>query len=265
MGGKKWSDEEVIILTKHYGKCHSRMELLQKLPGRSYDAISMKAFFLGLKGNSRNSNRQYDVWFDAFSELTSDAAYWAGFLAADGHITPKGQLKIKLSKRDHNHLSSLVKYLRYTGNTTEHSDTGYKGQPVREVTIASVDICRDLQSKFNIPAGKKSDILHLPNIKNELLIDYITGYFDGDGCMYHDKRGYLTITFVGNKEFLEEIRMVMNNYFKINTSHPYKNTQHSDAHLYRIHGEKAKRVLDRFAQNKNSMKRKRLSLSYEAK
>lgn len=61
MGGRKWNDEEIAILSEHYGQCRTRAELLEKLPGRSYDAISMKAFFLGLKGDPRNSNRQYEL------------------------------------------------------------------------------------------------------------------------------------------------------------------------------------------------------------
>lgn len=259
MGGKKWSEEEVAILNGHYGHCRTRAELLEKLPGRSYGAISMKAFFLGLKGDPRNSNRQYDVWFEAFDDVTTDAAYWAGFIAADGHITQGSQLCIGLAPKDKQHLEWLKLYLQYDGPivTQTRRKTTFGEFDRVELTVQSIDLCGSLGRVWNIPAGKKSDILRLPYLEDEFLIDYIAGYFDGDGCMYHDKRGYLTITFVGNQELLEQVRTVINRYFKIDTSKPYKNTKHSDAHMYRIHGEKAKRVLERFARNKNSMKRKR--------
>jgi len=260
MGGRKWSNEEVAVLTKYYGRCRSRVELLEKLSGRSYDAISMKAFLLGLKGDSRNSNRQYDLWFDAFGELTPDAAYWAGFIAADGHITVGSQLSVGLALKDQNHLRSLKKYLRYNGpiDIQRGRKTNFGTFNRAVLLIQSVDLCKALDDVWNIPPGKKSDVLELPDVQDELLIDYIAGYFDGDGCAYHDKRGYLTITFVGNEVFLKQLKEVVDRYFNISTALPYKNTKHSDAYMYRVHGAKAREVLSRFSQNKNSLKRKRL-------
>lgn len=259
MSGKKWTEKEIDILLKYYGNVHSRSELLDKLPGRSYDAISMKATCLGLKGDKRNSNRQYDVNFSIFNSITSNSAYWAGFIAADGHITINNQLMIGLSIKDSFHIEKLKKYIEYSGPIkTKTCKTNFGTFDRVNLVVQCRDICNDLHHIFNIPKGKKSDILSMPNLSQEFLIDYICGYFDGDGCMYFDKRGYLTITFVGNKDFLKQIRKTINYYFQIKTSEPYKNTKHSDCNIYRVHGEKAKLILKRFAQNKNSMQRKRL-------
>lgn len=259
MGGKRWTDTEVATLREHYGQHKSRQVLLDLLPGRTYDAISMKAFFLGLEGDPRNSNRRYDVRFDTFSEMTPDAAYWAGFIAADGHITPNSQLCVGLAPKDAEHLCKLKTYLGYTGNITRGTHHTTFGEYERvDMVVQSVDICRDLANNFGIPAGKKSDVLRLPSLNDNLLLDYVAGYFDGDGCLYRSKKGYLTITFVGNHDFLMGVRDLFHRQFEFETSEPYKNVKHSDAELYRVHGANAVLVLRRFAQNPNGMKRKRL-------
>jgi hypothetical protein len=259
MGGKRWSEDEVKILRKNYGRM-PRGELLGLLNGRSYDSISNKAYSLDLAGDSRNANRKYNVNFLAFSEVDADSAYWAGFIAADGHLTKNSQLCVGISNKDKQHLQKLKTYLGYTGPLREECRLTNFGSFDRvELRVQSVDVCRNLHEVFCIPVGRKSDILTVPDIDIEFLVDYIAGYFDGDGCLYADKRGYITITFVGNRRFLCQVKIIIDKYFDINTAEPYQNNQASEARTYRIHGQKAIDVLSRFNDNQNGLRRKRIT------
>ena len=46
--GKKWSDEETELLKKIYPTSTTE-ELLEAFPGRSYNSIRLKAYYLGIK------------------------------------------------------------------------------------------------------------------------------------------------------------------------------------------------------------------------
>jgi intein-encoded DNA endonuclease-like protein len=68
-----------------------------------------------LRGPRKRST--YQLRHDAFDELTPDAAYWIGFLFADGSVTGRGKsarVQARLSERDREH---LVKLRRFLGST----------------------------------------------------------------------------------------------------------------------------------------------------
>ncbi len=261
MKRKPWTNQETSILRKHYGVCRHRTDLMKMLPGRSYDAISCKAYNMDLRGNPYNSNRQYDVDFSAFRTVDRNSSYWAGFIAGDGHITKRGSLIVGLSDKDASHLYKLKDYTGYTGSiATEDRITNFGAFPRRVLRISCVSLCDNLVSVFGIPSGDKSQILRLPDIDDDLVIDFVAGYFDADGCLYMSKKNHPTIAFYGYNPLLSEIKAFLENRFDIETSQPYSNSKTSACLMYRIHCAKAIKVLMAF-DNENSLVRKRLQKS----
>ena len=218
----------------------------------------MKAFLLKLRGDKRNCNRKYSINYEVFNHINLHSAYWAGFIAADGHITDGYQIMIKLARKDKSHLIALKKFLQYSGPIKDFiAHTSFGSFEQSELCIQSVSLSKALNINFKIPFGNKSFKIKLPNLKDKYLLHFIAGYFDGDGCVYWSKKKHLTITFVSNKIILKQIRDFLNRYFNIYTSMPYQNVKCSEAHMYRIHGVKAQKILKAFNKNPNRLKRKK--------
>lgn len=62
----------------------------------------------------RDTSTKYQLRHDAFDELTPDAAYWIGFLFADGSVFGRGKsayVQARLSERDREHLVKLRGFL----------------------------------------------------------------------------------------------------------------------------------------------------------
>ncbi|MDZ7612139.1 MAG: LAGLIDADG family homing endonuclease [Candidatus Moranbacteria bacterium] len=139
-------------------------------------------------------------------------SYVLGFFAADGcmiknnrgahfiefHITDKDLLeKIKIAMKSNHKIS-----VRKRGDWK----VSYRLQ------IGSKEMFKDLVSQGMIP--RKTLDLKLPKVPNEVLCDFVRGYFDGDGNVFVIKRkdrktGRLTIQThftCGNREFLKNLQ-----------------------------------------------------------
>lgn len=127
---------------------------------------------------------------DFFSKIETELqAYMLGFFASDGSINEKRKtFRIHLQERD----SDIVLLFKHfispdarTFYTEPHNVKARDGMLVNAhrsfgVDIASSKLCNDL---VNLGFGYRKSYcdLHLPNIKKDLLIHFIRGYFDGDG------------------------------------------------------------------------------------
>ena len=133
------------------------------------------------KHSGSRKKRKFQVNDNYFSTITSDSAYWAGFIAADGNIAKnKSQLTITLARKDKVHLENFIKAL--DSNYKIHNSLSH-GYPVCSVYIYSEKICADLKNNFNITPAK-SLTLEPPNITDINCIDkFIQGYIDGDGSI----------------------------------------------------------------------------------
>lgn len=115
---------------------------------------------------------------NAFSEITSESAYWAGFIAADGCIFDNKRLIIGLSDKDYLHLERFKNFIEYTGPLRVMQNNAY----VIDIN-AAYKVCTDLTTTYNITPKKSKTLVH-PNIteKNHIR-SFIVGYIDGDGCI----------------------------------------------------------------------------------
>jgi hypothetical protein len=144
-------------------------------------------------------------------------AYWLGFLFADGCVRNiKGGyvLKIKLSVLDENHLHSFINHIG--SNQKELRDDkstfiGSNGKTYQSfgktLLINSKKIVKDL-IKLGCVQNKTKNIT-FPDLREDLIPQFILGYFDGDGCITQGKtkdKDYYRVTFTcGSESFLDSI------------------------------------------------------------
>lgn len=129
--------------------------------------------------------RKYLVNQEYFSIVTSESAYWAGFIAADGHIMPKSNsVRIRLAYKDHYHLEQFAGDVGYTGCAKKYSDA----------SVLCVNAVPQwllyLREYYNI-TERKSLTLQPPVLgSNSVAASFISGLIDGDGCISIDKYTY---------------------------------------------------------------------------
>lgn len=157
-----------------------------------------------------NENRSYFKNNEYFSHETRDMAWLLGFLAADGNISKKDNtIQIKLSIKDIEILEKIRLALQIENPITTY--TTKDGFDVCCLRWSSKQQKHDL-SKYSI-VPNKTYILQPPfNLNRKYWIDYIRGYFDGDGSINLIKNsngrgnGNLRWQICSiNKEFLEWI------------------------------------------------------------
>lgn len=185
---QKVTDEEIIdMYVNHkmslytiYKKIHKApttiKEILQKydIPIRDFAEQS------GIANNERRfENRNYTLNYDFFNTLTKDSAYMLGFISADGGVY-NGRLKIELKRSDGYLLEIFKDKLQYTGKVFNvKSKIKDKEYETSRLSISSIDMCSTLL-QYGITENKGLT-LNITNIPEEFELDFVRGYFDGDG------------------------------------------------------------------------------------
>ena len=159
-----------------------------------------------------SDKRTYSLNDFYFSTLTSQSAYYLGFIAADGHITnyqnKMNYLIINIVKSDQEILDEFKKQLFYTGKI--YTASKKNGQDQCILRICSNQIKLDINKYINT-INKTYSLEWCKNIPDELMIYFIRGYFDGDGCVHLNKqKGNYYATFVGTESFLKGIKSFYN-------------------------------------------------------
>lgn len=130
---------------------------------------------------SNVQRRKHNVNDDYFSIENSNMAYLLGFLASDGTIDKKNnRIKIGLSSVDRDFLVTIKNELNCESNIFDYVTSN--GYPVSELCFTSKKIKQELL-KYNIIPNKTFCFKFPKNLKREYWIDFIRGYFDGDGSI----------------------------------------------------------------------------------
>lgn len=182
--------------------------------------------------------------YDFFDTIdTEEKAYWLGFMYADGYISSKGNyVGLSVALRDINHLQKYNLALNYrkglkvsqTHQFNSKELVNSKGEflyTVRTV-IRNKEMWEALNNKGCVP--NKSLILQFPKedifiesdkySKNDLILHFIRGYFDGDGTLglyQHSKKNPKlkeSLMFVGTKQFLIAIQKYLGEGFLMQKS-----------------------------------------------
>lgn len=130
---------------------------------------------------SNIQRRQFNVDDNYFSTENSNMAYLLGFLASDGTVDKKNnRIKIGLSSIDKEFLVKIKEELKYEGDILNYITVN--GFSVSELTFTSQQIKKDL-ARYNIVPNKTFTFKFPKNLNKKYWIDFIRGYFDGDGSV----------------------------------------------------------------------------------
>lgn len=186
----RWTDKEIDILKKYYGKI-PLLDIQQKyLSNHTLEALKTYARRIGVA----DTKKRYTCNQNFFSEPDIVNSYWAGFIAADGCVMRRdNNLNIGIHHRDYLHLEKFINVVKFNGYIHFLKDMGI-------VNLYGVQyILDDLKNIFSI-TERKSLTLQPPKIYIEDYIRaFIRGYFDGDGCLcYYKKKNRWEASFTSS-------------------------------------------------------------------
>lgn len=135
---------------------------------------------------AKQEGRKYPCNDDFFKTQSPDMAYVLGFLAADGNVSKKeNRIAINILAQDKAILEQIRTLTGITRPITSYirKETGHE---VCTLSNWSFTWKQDLEKYGIIP--NKTYTLCPPTLLNpEYRIDYIRGFFDGDGCITQSK------------------------------------------------------------------------------
>lgn len=213
------NQEEMDYIIRWYNKKPTGD--IAKHLGYTTKKVNDFAYRKGLKRNIVKYSIN-DTYFQSID--TPNKAYWLGFLYADGcviEVKKNGKvrslaLEVGLSKTDEFHLS-VFKMSLSSNAPIKYKVVDNKYEACR-VSFCNTNLCKDLINLGCVP--RKSLILKFPSeyqVPKDLQKHFIRGYFDGDGCVFHNedtrKNGsdLCSLSFVGTEEFLVVLQDVVFN------------------------------------------------------
>lgn len=135
------------------------------------------------EANAANSIniRKYNVNDDYFDNESHNMAYILGFLSADGTVSRNGNtIKIGLSSADRDFLKLIKDELDVESKILDYETSN--GYLVSELKFTSQKIKQKL-AEYNVVPGKTETFTFPTNLSKKYWIDFIRGYFDGDGSV----------------------------------------------------------------------------------
>lgn len=150
------------------------------------------------KGYELPNKFRYKLNHNIFNTVDNNyKAYWLGFLFADGHVRKRKnknnyEIKLKLSVKDLEHLQKFKDFLGSTHPIVKSvSKVKYKNNistsECVSISVYSKQMFDDLHRLGCVI--NKTKRIDQPNIEIKYFNHFIRGYFDGDGCLSHNKDG----------------------------------------------------------------------------
>ena len=170
--------------------------------------------------------QQYYKNKDFFKNETSDMAWLLGFLAADGNVSKNGnRIRIELSFADREILERIKKVV-------EIDNPIYARQDKKGFNFVSLDwSCKEHKedlTKYGIIPNKTSVLAPPRELNPKFYIDYIRGYFDGNGTINLNKGKNANSLRWGicgaSKEMLKWILKILEENYNIPSVNLHKDT-----------------------------------------
>lgn len=185
---------------------------------------------------------------------TPEKAYWLGFIWADGCIYDRTKGKnheygfnITLKDVDIEHLNKFCKFIQADLSCIKHYGN------LVSVSIVNKHLFDSLSALGCTPC--KSLTVKFPDIREDLLFDFIEGIFDGDGCLSLDSRKPNKIESAevsiasGSDEFISKLQEVLISYsFKVSVRQ--KQTKNSHINICSILSPNKEKFLRKIYFNK---------------
>lgn len=155
------------------------------------------------------TKRIYPLDERVFDSLGNDAAYWLGYIYADGNCTQENKIRLACAWSDRELLIQFRDFIKSTG------------RPIKEVLT---DRCHNASLEFRswrihnrikryelTRAKALRGRLHAELLQREIAPDFVRGFFDGDGCFYYGglHKNWLFAEITGFKPALQDIKNIL--------------------------------------------------------
>ena len=178
---------------------------------------------------------------------TEEKAYWLGFIYADGYVGSKTHdFEIALNMKDVEHLHKFNKFVKATDDLVK-IDLKNKRNRCRW-SVSNSHFWESLNKLGVVP--KKSLILTFPDetiLPKELIIHFIRGYVDGDGCIMTEETSVnkLQLSFMGTKDMMDAFQK----YFGTNKQLITHKTKNGEVYYLRFRILQSIKILQKMYKN----------------
>lgn len=173
-----------------------------------------RCLYCGIEATHLNDSK-YTINKDFFKTIDNEIkAYLLGVIAGDGHLSANGYLEVVANKQDIETLKLIKKNISPDNVIRQHGSS----KNCQKIIICSRVLCEDVSKILDVPLGKKSDKITLPNIEEKLLIHFIRGLMDTDGWIKEIKpssSGRRCFYSSTSKKILEQIQNLLHEKFSI--------------------------------------------------
>ena len=215
--GLQWTKKEDNLLRNLMFTRQFSIKQIGNKINRPHTSCRNRAILLKIKNNF--IYKKYEVNENFWSNPNLLNSYWAGFSAADACIENTGNNKYKytlsLSTNDAGHLKQLKKDCQYNGKIMNRIDKKSINNNKKKIyynsrlSITCAKWGIDLKKNFNI-SPNKTFRLSPPNLNKYLLISWLIGYIDGDGCISIKNNGLgLRLDFISGSRRNNKIYKIL--------------------------------------------------------
>lgn len=194
----EFTNEQLVKIEHLYLNEKLPISKIAKLFGVSY--TGMRNAIVKAEIETREGNRQYTVDEHVFDVIDNElAAYWLGFIYADGCVH-KTYLQVILSQKDKEQVLKLRDFLKSDSPVRlEHYESG---TPRAALTVFGVHLTKRLRELGILPSRPDCS-LAINAIHPDVMHHFIRGFFDGDGSATKS----VQIAICGQRDILEFLRV----------------------------------------------------------
>lgn len=187
------------------------------------------------KDSAKNKKRKFNVDDDYFDTQSPNMAYILGFWAADGNISSsESRLDLELASVDIEILKKIREEIKCERPIKIYQCSN--GYVKNKLLFWSSKIKKTFIEYGVVPNKTYSKDFTAPlKLDKKYWIDYIRGFFDGDGCI--KKNGY-TLSFElnsTNKDLLISLQEYLQDYYKITTKISTTGMKGRNIPMYRLY------------------------------
>lgn len=207
---------------------------------------------------NKKDTRKYKINDNYFDTQSHNMAYILGLFAADGNVSSKeNRLDLELSSADIEILEKIRNELKSERPIKVY--TCSSGYTKNKLLFWSKKI-KDIFYEYGIVPNKTySKDFHFPyKLSKEYVIDYIRGFFDGDGSITKTSGLSFELNSV-NYQFLKDIKDFLKSYYNIETQISTCGMKGRNLELYRLYcyNDKARAIFNiLYTQNSLFLQRK---------
>lgn len=154
---------------------------------------------LGLTRPYSESHRRHTFNEWAFDVIDEHAAYWLGFITADGNVHNR-TLSLAIHVDDWNHLEKFKAWLEASYPITQK-----KGRNLCCISVTSEHFVQRLGA-FGIVPAKTYHLTGRPPLPQDMIRHYYRGLIDGDGHVGFDKKNAVVMFTAYKKEVVTDMQ-----------------------------------------------------------